>query len=1164
MKKLYPWRRLWAPEGTTLFSSDDGFVLDPAEHERFPFNAALSILEGLAQRCLVLLGEPGMGKSTELAAYVSLLNDRVSGTKDEVLFKNLKRYTTDQFLVTDLFQDPTYKDWLAGNHTLYLCLDSFDEVQLRVETVVSLLMDDLKTAPVDRLFLRIACRGAEWPPSFGEQLASLWPKQESSPDNPHYAVYSLVPLTQTNIRVAAEHENLDAAAFMAAIREARVAGLAQRPLTLGFLLASFRESGSLPRRRRVLFEEGCRRLCKEWNPSRAQGRSKLSPDQRLAVAARLAAVSQLSNRPTFSLSTALEDPPTGALELRDLSGGKELRHGDSFLVDEAAVQETLQTALFEGRSDGTVEWAHQSYAEFLAARCLLNLGLPLSKLRSLLSHPTTGTIVPQLREVASAVAEERGDFLSAILDSDDPTILLRTDLAEAEAHVKDRLVGRLLELLDRHEVTSVDPSGLQNLAHPGLAEQLRPYILKGSESRKVSAVAFEIAGSCGVRELLPELLQVAKNAEETPYRRRLAIGAVAKMATPAVWVPEIKPLLDIPADEDPDDDIKGELLSVLWPEHLAAEELFRCLVAPQKESLVGRYFEFFDGRLTAGLRPESLPIALQWAARHPPSSAQHSAFRLANKSILLRAWDLLSHEGVLEALSHVALAHAREHLPLLEPAYAEQYARPVLDLPQGRRKIIQHLVEAKSEEEFLLTNVTYLDWPLRLVLVADLEWLLSRAETSSVLEIQLRWLKLFTCHIRQAGHPLTERFLTTVSSADDLRQHLADYVGPVAIASDHASYNRSRRQDEQVENEADQQEKARITEALVESEQGRSVAWQIIPIDVHLVEGELWRHTPSWTIPDLRDFRLWRVSDTETRQRLVQAARRFLEDANLEPEGWFGRNRINHRARAGYMALRLLLEEEPALLDRLPPEIWARWTPALVDRHFNFGPGDRQAHKILLQRTAQLAPDSLSEWVLRLVAMDRLEGRSLEVLQDLGSWWRPKLEAGLMEVLTDPTLAPKTFGRLLLILLSRGNQETLDHASSLLKSRLPPRGKPRERALHAAAALLQHDPEHVWPLIAKRLDHGRKFVEELVDLLASERYKVGHALEEVHVAELSIWLSRASRQKSIHRGILATPLALARSAGSVTTCCRDFPPPARGRRSPRWSTLQTGVPSSRG
>ena len=1050
MKERYPWRRLWRPEGRTPFSDDDGFVFDPAEHEPYRFNEALSTLEELEQRCLVLLGEPGMGKSTELAAYAGRLNERVSGTKDEVLFRDLNLYTTDQYLVTDVFQDSTFREWLAGDHALYLCLDSFDEVQLRVETVVNLLVQNLGGTPVDRLFLRIACRGAEWPPSFGEQLASLWPKQESSPDDSQYAVYSLVPLTQTNIRVAAEHEKLKADAFLAAIQEARVNGLAQRPLTLRFLLASFRESGSLPRRRRVLFEEGCRRLCKEWNPSRAQGRSRLSPDQRLAVAARLAAVSLLSNRPTFSLSTALEDPPPGALELRDLAGGKEMLHGDSFLVDEAEVQETLQTALFGGRSDGMVEWAHQSYAEFLAARYLLGFDLPLAKLRSLLSHPVTGTIVPPLREVASAVAGEREDFLSAILESDDPTILLRTDLAEAEARVKERLVGRLLELLDRQELTSVEHSGLQNLAHPGLAEQLRPYILQASEFWKVSHVAFEIAGSCKVRELIPDLLQVAKKAEEDLFRRRLAIVAVTKIATPAVWVPELTALLDIRSEEDPDDGIKGELLSVLWPKHLEAEELFPYLAAPQEDSLVGRYFEFLDGRLAEGLRPESLPVALRWAAKNPPSAAQHSAFRLATKRILLRAWDALAHEGVLEALSHVALAHTQEHLPLLEPAYAAQYAQPVQDLPQGRRKVIQHLVEAKSEEAFLLTRITYLDWPLRLVLVDDLEWLLSRAETSSVPEIQLRWLDLFTCHIRQAGHPLTERFLNILTAAPHPRQHFSDAIGPWDLASDRARSIRSRFQDAQAEHEADQKETTRIAEALAASEQGNSAAWQIIPFDVHFAEGKLLRASGSWTVPDLRKFRLWRVSDTDTRQRLVRAAYRFLGAASLEPENWFGRSVINQRARAGYMALRLLAEEAPALLDRLPPESWARWTPALVDRHFNFGTGDRQAHKALLQQAGQLAPDSLSEWVLRLVAMDRLEGGSLEVLQDLGSRWSPKLRDGLMEALTDPTLTPKTFGRLLLILLSRGNRDALGYASSLLEGRLPSRGQPRERALHAA------------------------------------------------------------------------------------------------------------------
>ena len=54
---------------------------------------------------------------------------------------------------------------------LHIYLDSLDESMLNIKTIVALLSDEFKKYPVgERLFLRIACRTADWPTLFEEQL----------------------------------------------------------------------------------------------------------------------------------------------------------------------------------------------------------------------------------------------------------------------------------------------------------------------------------------------------------------------------------------------------------------------------------------------------------------------------------------------------------------------------------------------------------------------------------------------------------------------------------------------------------------------------------------------------------------------------------------------------------------------------------------------------------------------------------------------------------------------------------------------------------------------------------------------------------------------------------------------------------------------------------
>ena len=65
----HSWKRFWYPRSAPLATGEEGFLLNPdAEYGKFLNPGAMSFDKIADSPCLVLLGEPGTGKSDELHA----------------------------------------------------------------------------------------------------------------------------------------------------------------------------------------------------------------------------------------------------------------------------------------------------------------------------------------------------------------------------------------------------------------------------------------------------------------------------------------------------------------------------------------------------------------------------------------------------------------------------------------------------------------------------------------------------------------------------------------------------------------------------------------------------------------------------------------------------------------------------------------------------------------------------------------------------------------------------------------------------------------------------------------------------------------------------------------------------------------------------------------
>lgn len=226
---IHNWKRFWCERGGTFNASDGGYLTDPdSEYGRLLNPNALAFESISAKRCLVLLGEPGLGKTFSLEQALESVRAEAEVAGATLFHKNLRSYGEESRLVREVFESREILTWLDGSDDLYLFLDSFDEARMRIDTLSSILEERLERCPAERLHLRIACRTAEWPTSLESGLRKRWGEGL-------VGVYELLPLRERDVEQAALDHALDPERFLAEINRVGVVPLAAKPITLRFL-----------------------------------------------------------------------------------------------------------------------------------------------------------------------------------------------------------------------------------------------------------------------------------------------------------------------------------------------------------------------------------------------------------------------------------------------------------------------------------------------------------------------------------------------------------------------------------------------------------------------------------------------------------------------------------------------------------------------------------------------------------------------------------------------------------------------------------------------------------------------------------------------------------------------------------------------------------------
>ncbi len=1105
IKVVYNWKRFWYPRGSTIELLDSGYLYSPDEEWAHLLQPNLVSLESLSHiPCLILLGEPGIGKSSELRKQEIFTREQLTET---TLRFDLGGYQTDDRLHKELFEHPVFHSWRAGTHRLHLFLDGLDEGLLTISVLAKLLSRNFQKYPVQRLYLRIACRTAEWSLSLEESLKQLWGEE-------NVGIHQLAPLRRVDVSEAAVAHGLNSEQFLDEVARREVVSLAIKPLTLRFLFNIYREKGIFPSTQVELYKEGCQLLCEEMSESRRDAglTGNLDSEQRLAVASRIAALMVFTNRSAVWTDVDQGNVPESDIKHRELWGAKEHLARREVDVSESALREALATGLFASRGPRRLGWAHRTYAEFLAAWYLVQHQVTVTQIMSLLVHSDgiEKRLIPQLHETSAWLATMRSDVFRQIIQID-PEVLLRSDVATADERDRAGLVKALLNLHDEARLIYLHRNYghlYGKLLHSSLPTQLFPYISESTFSEAVRLTAINIAEACGLRTLQERLVDIALDSSQPQLIREEAAQAVVRIGD-AETKAKLKILAEGMGEGDPNDQLKGYTLLAIWPVHMTAAELFAALTPAKRDNFIGAYQRFLASQFIEYLQPTDLPIALNWVEKLPSRSEMRyqygELFKIAD-AIMLQAWRHLDVPKVLEAFARAVISRFEHYDDILVDIESQELTSLIED--DGKRRLLldtvfRLLAERQGDPIPLLYRK-----PL-ILLQRDVPWLFEYLLQEEAEELQQVVVRLISYAFNENDADLVGMVFAASENNAILASQFAWLLKPVELGSPEArklqkDYSR-RQQLEEWQKErsrhADVPSMERIVTLLDECEQSNISVWARLCWEMtYRPDGSVYRKEFDQTT-----FPGWDIVDAAVRKRMLEIAKKYVLEQAIESYKWLGTNKIPYATWVMYKTLQLLMKETPDFIHNLPLNQWKKLVSVILTWS---NPTDVKIDHELVRMTYQFAQDEVIETTLLLIEREDKQFGSLHIIQKIEFCWDERLAQALLEKVKDDTLKPGSIEHLLTDLLEHHVEHARAFALSLVSSQLTDE-QGRAKAIVAAKSLLMYAEDAgwsaIWPLMQRDDDFGMKLVAKVAQ---SSSGQAPQQLTEDQLADLYIWLVR--------------------------------------------------------
>ena len=508
-----------------------------------------------AYQKVVLLGEPGIGKTTAL----NFMADREQASVINV---------------RELINDP------PANANNGLFLDALDEYRSdggekdKIYTLAKLIREK---SP-DRW--RLTCRAEDW-----RNQADTAPLEKGSTQS--IIVAQLLPLDYDEAcKVLNSLGEKKPDAFMERAENLGAHAFTENPLSLKLLHKAVSDNGNWPATRFELFTSAITKLAHEHNQEYQADYERSSPEKIIKAAGKIALLQLLSGARAIWRS---QGPTPDDMDQRAFITMHDLQ------LEPKLLRDSLDTALFRGEGE-SFEFMHRTIAEFLAGQALANVvsangpqaRFPLRRALALLTgtdHKPPTELRGSFAWFAAHLAQQSDHAGAQQLAEIDACCLLT--YGDAAAFNTDTR-RTLLRNLDRDDPyfrsTEQGITVLGGLLDVTLIDDIIEILQNPpEESHLLLTVAESLASGRPIPALQPHLRQFVLDQNNIGWQRKRVLEAfIHGSQNPAF---DLRALFDELANEPPSiarEELRIEIAQKLHPEHLTVTDLQRLLADFEK------------------------------------------------------------------------------------------------------------------------------------------------------------------------------------------------------------------------------------------------------------------------------------------------------------------------------------------------------------------------------------------------------------------------------------------------------------------------------------------------------------------------------------------------------------------------------------------------------
>lgn len=541
----------------------------------------------------VLLGDPGAGKTTEFDRERKELGDAAL------------LLSARDFITLDLDSRQEWRDKV-------LFIDGLDEVRAGKEDS-RVPLDEIRNR-LDQLRppgFRISCREADW---LGHSdRRSL---EAVSPDS----TITVLRLDPLSTKAAGELlESLDpisdAQAFIAKADQMGLGAMLGNPLTLALLAGAVNRGGGWPKSRLQIFEKACQKMAIEHNREHLAVSALQPTSTVLDAAGHLCALVLLAGVVGYAHEGQADGHSIVALS----SLGK--IPGPLSLSD---LQYAMGTKLFISPIEGVFTPRHRQVAEFLAGQHLARLigdGLPARRVISLMTSPSDDRVVTSLRGLSAWLSAYSREARPLLIHADPVGVGLYGDIGDLTTREKERILESLSAFAEEaslhgHQRQDGRSRGYRDdtawafrcLAAADMVPTMKQLLSRPTSNAADDRLAILILETLSLADDPQSVVDLKEELEtilwsetrSSPIKRRALDAYLHIVPSGGDRTAFLRLLLDAVQDgsvPDPDDEIRGGLLEVLYPEAVTPLEVWRYVLSRRHHDLIGRFWRFWNQTL---------------------------------------------------------------------------------------------------------------------------------------------------------------------------------------------------------------------------------------------------------------------------------------------------------------------------------------------------------------------------------------------------------------------------------------------------------------------------------------------------------------------------------------------------------------------------------------